>query len=75
MNSMETVFGYVQQALENHERTCLTCMHYKTSESGMYLRCAIRPCTYVPVIDFSDKDAALASRRAKKCRYWEPDDD
>jgi len=75
VSSYTTLFRYVEAALAEHGRTCLTCMRYKTTESGLYLRCAVRPCTYQPVDSFDEEAAALTYRRAAKCKHWDPDDD
>lgn len=74
MSLPQTVLDHTQNALELHLRSCLTCIHFKTRGRGLWLACELRPKTKELSKRFDDERAALALRRAGKCKYWEGDD-
>lgn len=73
MRNMQAALDYTQTALKLHARSCLTCMHFKTTIGGCYLVCELRSLTYEEVDCFDDEAAARAQRRAGKCKHYTPD--
>lgn len=74
MTLPEAVLEHTEGALQLRARSCLTCIHFKTRGRGIWLACELRPRTKELAKRFDDGRAALALRRAGKCRYWEGDD-
>lgn len=71
----QAVLAHTEEALELGRRSCLTCVHYKTRLRATWLVCELRPRTMEATSRFSYARAALARRRASKCKSWEGDDD
>lgn len=75
MSIPQEVLDQTQNAIEMHLRSCLTCMHFKFKGRGRWLACPLRPRVKELASRFDDERAAMAVRRAKKCKHYEGDDD
>jgi len=71
----DKVHDLVREALDAKRRSCLTCVNYHTLGRGHWLACRIRPRVKEPAARFDAARAEMAVRRAKKCKFYEGEDD